>query len=183
MDFDEFIRIAVAMEVGAYVGPKKLNAFYLEAGKRGINLLRPGTFAQPVAAAADVAGPSLARRAAGTVARRSPWMIAGAAGFEALQRAPELAGSIIEQWEGTQEAAGIPAPMRTKRKVSKFNKAIKAGMTAVKRSKSYGKPGNISNSKKAFATVTKTVSRLNRGNKAPKKGIRGTIARAVRNIL
>jgi len=182
MDFNEFLQIAVALEVGAYVGPKRLNAFYTEAGKRGINLLRPGTFSQPVAAAAESVGPSLTRRALGTVARRSPWIVGGAVGLEALQRSPELAGSIMEQWEEAQETVGAGAITR-KRKPSKFNKAIKVGMATVKKSKSFGKPGTFSNSKKAFATVTKTVSGLNKGKKAPKTGIRGKIARAVRGIL
>jgi len=182
MDLNEFIRIAIALEVGAYVGPKRLNAFYTEAGKRGINLIRPGTFAQPAAAAAEVAGPSLARRVAGRVAARSPWLVAGAAGLEAIQRAPELAEDIAAQWEETQAAVGIPKRLR-KKSVSKFNKAIKIGMSVVKKSKSFGKPGTFSNSKKAFATVTKTVSGLKKGRKAPKTGIRSKIARAVRRYI
>ena len=182
MDFDEFVRIAIALEVGAYVGPKRLNAFYTTAGKRGINLLRPGTFAQPVAAAAETAGPSLARRAVGTVARRSPWILAGAAGLEAIQRSPELAEDIADQWEGAQAAVGIPKKLR-KKQMSPFNKAIKVGMAVVKKSKSFGKPGSFSNSKKAFATVTKTVSGLKKGRKAPKTGIRSKIARAVRRYI
>jgi len=182
MDFDEFIRIAVALEVGAYIGPKRLNAFYTEAGKRGVNLLRPGTFTQPVTAAAESVGPSLTRRALGTVARRSPWILGGAVGLEALQRSPELAASIMEQWEGTA-SIGDPEKKLATRKPSKFNKAIKVGMAVVKKSKSFGKPGTFSNSQKAFATVTKTVSGLKKGRKAPKKGIRGTIARAVKRYI
>jgi len=41
-----------------------------------------------------------------------------------------------------------------KRKPSKFNKAIKAGMQAVKKSKSYGGIGKISPATKVFALVT-----------------------------
>ena len=70
-----------------------------------------------------------------------------------------------------------------KKTVSKFNKAVKIGMATVKKSKSFGKPGTFSNSKKAFATVTRVASRLNKGRKAPKTGIRGKIARAIRGIL
>ena len=183
MDLDEFIRIAIALEVGAYVGPKRLNAFYTEAGKRGINLIRPGTFAPQAAAATEAAGPSLARRAVGRVAARSPWIIGGAAGLEALRRSPELATDIVEQWEGAQERLGIPAEKRVKRKLSKFNKAIRAGMATVKKSTSYGKPGTFNNSKKAFAAVTKVASGLKKGRKAPKKGIRGRIARAIKRYI
>jgi len=182
MNLDEFIRIAIALEVGAYIGPKRLNAFYKEAGKRSINVIRPGTFAQPVAAAAESVGPSLTRRALGTVARRSPWIVGGAAGLEAIRRSPELAEDIMMQWEGAQEAVGAGAITR-KRKPSAFNKAIKAGMAIVKKSTSFGKPGSFSNSKKAFATVTKTVSGLKKGRKAPKTGIRSKIARAVRKYI
>ena len=70
-----------------------------------------------------------------------------------------------------------------KKTVSKFNKAVKIGMATVKKSKSFGKPGTFSNSKKAFATVTKTVSGLKKGRKAPKTGIRAKIARAVRRYI
>jgi len=183
MDLDEFIRIAIALEVGAYIGPKRLNAFYKEAGKRSINVIRPGTFAQPAAAAAESVGPSLTRRALGTVARRSPWIVGGAAGLEAIRRSPELAEDIMMQWEGAQEAVGAGALTTRKRKPSAFNKAIKAGMAIVKKSASFGKPGTFSNSKKAFATVTKTVSSLKKGRKAPKTGIRGRIARAVKKYI
>ena len=159
MDRDTFIGIFAGLEAGRRISKTSLSEFYKEAGKRSINLVRPGSFAME----APVVQQSLGRRALGTVARRSPWIIGGAAGLEALQRAPEMVEDILDQWEGTQEAAGIPAPMRTKRKVSNFNKAVRVGMATVKKSTSFGKPGNISNSKKAFATVTKTVSSLNRG--------------------
>jgi hypothetical protein len=80
----------------------------------------------------------------------------------------------------------VPVPeviVKAIRKPSKFNKAISAGMKAVRSSKFMGKPKSISNSKKAFATVTKTVSALKKGRKRPTKGVRGTIARAVRRYI
>ena len=183
MDLKEFLTIIAALEVGARVGPTRLRAFYKEAGRRGINLIRPGTFAQPVAAAGESVGPGLARRALGTLGRRSPYIAGGVALGEAVRRSPELVEDIIDQWEGAQEAVGVPPQKRIRKKVSKFNKAIKAGMSAVKKSKSFGKPGKISNSKKAFAAVTKTVSSLKKGRKKPTKGIRGTIAKAVRTYI
>ena len=72
---------------------------------------------------------------------------------------------------------------KAKRKVSKYGKAIKAGMKAVKASKFAGKPGKITNAKKVFSTVSKVTSAVNKGKKVASKGIRGTIARAVRRIL
>ena len=61
------------------------------------------------------------------------------------------------------------APVK-KKVMSKFNQAVKKGMAIVKASPSYGKKGVISNSKKAFAAVTKTVSKVRRGKKKPKRG-------------
>ena len=63
----------------------------------------------------------------------------------------------------------------TKKKVSKFNKAISAGMKKVKASKSYGKKGTISNAKNAFKAVSRTISGLGK-RKMPAKGIRRAIA-------
>ena len=70
-----------------------------------------------------------------------------------------------------------------KRKVSKYQKAVKAGMAAVKASRFNGKKGKISNAKKTFSTVNKVVSAVNKGKKVASKGIRGTIARAARRVF
>ena len=72
---------------------------------------------------------------------------------------------------------------KAKRKVSKYSKAVKAGMAAVKKSKFGGKPGKITNAKKAFATVNKVASAVNKGKKVAKSGIRGVAAKAIRRIL
>ena len=72
---------------------------------------------------------------------------------------------------------------KPKRKPSKYNKAVKAGMAAVKKSKFGGKKGTISNAKSTFKTVNLVASAVNKGKKVSAKGIRGTIARAVRRIL
>ena len=178
MDRDTFIGILAGLEAGRRVSKAKLGEFYAEAGRRGINLVRPGTFASE----APVVQQSLARRAVGTVARRSPWIVGGAAGLELVRNAPDLYEDVMDRWEGAQETVGAGAITR-KRKPSKFNKAISAGMAAVKRSKSYGKPGSFNNSKKAFAAVTKVASGLKKGRKRPTKGIRGTIARAMKRYI
>ena len=57
---------------------------------------------------------------------------------------------------------------KAKRKKSKFNAAVSAGMKAIKASPSYGKKGTITNAKKAFALVTKVASAMRKGRKAPK---------------
>ena len=78
----------------------------------------------------------------------------------------------------------VTEPVKRKtRKASKYSKAVKAGMAAVKKSKFGGKKGVISNAKSTFATVNKVASAVNKGKKVANKGIRGTIARAVRKIL
>jgi hypothetical protein len=68
------------------------------------------------------------------------------------------------------------APMRRKKRMSKFNQAVKKGMAAVKASTSYGKKGIISSPKRAFSAVTKTVSKVRRGKPKPKKGILKKVA-------
>ena len=87
----------------------------------------------------------------------------GAERYQRAQRIP-LAGPVIAP----------TAPVR-KRTPSKFNKAISAGMKKLKSSTSYGKKGTISNAKKAFSAVTKTVSGLGK-RKMPSKGIKRAIA-------
>jgi len=71
-------------------------------------------------------------------------------------------------------------PTKRKKRMSQFNAAVKQGMSTVKASTSYGKKGTINNSKKAFAAVTKTVSKARKGRATPKKGVLGKVARAAR---
>jgi hypothetical protein len=71
-------------------------------------------------------------------------------------------------------------PSKRKKRISKFNQAIKQGMSIIKSSKSYGKPGVINNPKKAFTAVTKTVSKVKKGKATPKKGILKKVAAAAR---
>jgi len=78
---------------------------------------------------------------------------------------------------------GVRSPKFTKRAKSKFNKAVSKGMSVVKASTSYGKKGTINNSKKAFAAVTKTASKINKGAKVAKSGITRKIGLAVKRIL
>ena len=70
-----------------------------------------------------------------------------------------------------------------KRKVSKYSRAVKAGMAAVKKSKFGGPKGKITNAKNTFATVNKVASAVNKGKKVATKGIRGVAAKAIKGIL
>ena len=104
-------------------------------------------------------------------------------GGDVLQRALDPT-SFQPMGEPTQLLpVGGPVKRLTRKRLSKFNKAVKAGMSAVKKSTSYGKKGKINNAKKAFSAVTKVASKVNRGAKVSAKGVTGTIARAVRKIL
>ena len=80
------------------------------------------------------------------------------------------------------ERLGI-VPSRPKKVRSKFNAAVKKGMEILKGSTHYGKRGNINNAKKAFTAVTKAASRVNRGLKAPGKGISRKLHTAMSKIL
>jgi len=68
------------------------------------------------------------------------------------------------------------------RKPSAFNKAVSAGMKAIKKSTSYGKKGSISPAKKAFALVVKLASAKLKKKKAPKSGIRRRIWNAMKGL-
>jgi len=176
----------------------------------GIDLAVPGTnrkVALAIAKQIPRVSPPVARGALGvgraalgagaTLARRNPVAATGL-GALALQRAgvfdPVEEAIQMEVERRTQdimapiELARQPVVQRAavrvaKRKVSKYSKAVKAGMAAVKKSKFGGKPGKISNAKSAFKTVNLVASAVNKGKKVSAKGIRGTVARAVKRIL
>ena len=176
----------------------------------GIDLAVPGTnrkVALAIARQLPRVAPPVARGAAGvgraalgagaTLARRNPVAATGL-GALALQRAGVF-DPVEEaiQMEVERRTAQVMAPFeaiqrsdvqtiakaKAKRKVSKYGKAIKAGIAAVKRSKFGGKPGKITNAKTTFSTVSKVTAAINKGKKVSAKGIRGTIGRAVRGIL
>jgi len=139
--------------------------------------------------------------AGATLARRNPVAATGlgalalqrAGAFDPVQQAIE--DEVNARVAATQEAIMAPIELArqpmvqraagrvAKRKVSKYSKAVKAGMAAVKASKFGGKKGKISNAKSAFKTVNLVASAVNKGRKVTTKGIRGTIARAVRKVL
>jgi hypothetical protein len=76
----------------------------------------------------------------------------------------------------------VTLPKTKKRTKSKFNKMVSSGMKVVKASSSYGKKGTISNSKKAFAAVTKTASKILKGGKTAKSGITRKLGLAMRRM-
>jgi hypothetical protein len=75
-----------------------------------------------------------------------------------------------------------PGKPRAPRRRSSFNKAVSAGMKAIKKSTSYGKKGTIKPAKKAFTLVTKLASAKKKKKKAPKSGIRRRIWNAMKGL-
>jgi hypothetical protein len=106
----------------------------------------------------------------------------GAADRRALEQAvDERIFQVTRAVESPQFKAGARSVAR--RKVSKYQKAVKASMKAVKQSKFDGKKGTIRNAKKTFGTVNRVVSAVKKGKKVSSKGVTGTIARAARRIF
>jgi len=163
--------------------------------------------AQAAVAVVPRVAPPVARGAAGvgraalgagaTFARRNPAVATGL-GALALQQAgafDPVEEAIQQRVDAAVDRAMAPvqaiqrsdvqtiAKAKAKRKVSKYSKAVKAGISAVKASKFGGKKGKISNAKTTFATVNKVASAVNKGKKVAKTGIRGVAARAIRKIL
>lgn len=152
--------------------------------------------APPVARGAVGVGRA-ALGAGATFARRNPAVATGlgalalqqAGAFDPVEEAIQAriddavnrAMAPVEVAQSSMFQSAVKA--KAKRKVSKYSKAVKAGMAAVKASKFGGKKGKISNAKSTFATVNRVASAVNKGKKVATKGIRGVAARAIRRIL
>ena len=174
---DDFLRDLAIYSTGAVVGIKNTGKFLAYAGRKGITLGAIG---------ARRAAPPVAR-GIGSLVRRNPAIFAGLTLAEAyrmglldepIERTQEFFGEGIEAVQETVAPKAIRA-----RKKTKFNRAVSVGMAAVRKSKSFGKPGTINNARRAFSAVTKVTSKVNRGKKVLNKGVTGTIARAVRKIV
>ena len=112
-------------------------------------------------------------------------------GLQAQQRLQAL-GSRFQASPGIQRPGDVLiseaistalVPTKRKKAMTKFNRAVKEGMKIVRSSSSYGKKGTISNSKKAFAAVTKSVSKARKGGKLPKKGVLRSVQSKAKSIL
>jgi hypothetical protein len=167
-------------------------------GYIGIEKIAPGTSKKALVAVVKQlpkrAAP-VARAAAFTPVGRT---VAGAAGIAAAYQAGLLDRPIESvltdqpigpfgqeiQFQAPLDVPGAiaTAVTKTKRKVSPYARGVKAGMKALKASKFSGKAGTLTNAKKAFATVSKTVSKLRRGKKVRRTGGTGVVARAASKI-
>jgi len=106
-------------------------------------------------------------------------------GYEIVQEQTAPGRQELFETMGPRPAPFIPEVIerfRPKRKPSAFNKAVAAGMLAVKKSPSYGKRGVIKPAKKAFALVTKLAAAKKKKKKAPKSGIRRRIWNAMKGL-
>ena len=190
----DFLRDLAIYSTGAAVGVKNSVKFAQYAAKKGIQLAGVG-----VARTAPVAGRGLA-----SLAKRNPVGFGAGLGLAALATPPgeallEMAAArgaadrraleqaIDERIFGIQRTIDNPMVQTSvkstvKRKVSKYSKAVKAGMKAVKASKYIGSKGKINNPKKAFGTVNKVTSAVSKGKKVSSKGVTGVIKRSVSKI-
>ena len=75
------------------------------------------------------------------------------------------------------------APIKRKRRMTKFNRSVKAGMKIIKDSTSYGKKGVINAPKKAFGAVNKVISNVNKGKKITAKGVLRKVALKAKKII
>ena len=112
-------------------------------------------------------------------------------GLQAQQRLQAL-GSRFQASPGIQRPGDVLiseaistalVPSKRKKAMTKFNRAVKEGMKIVRASNSYGKKGTISNSKRAFAAVTKAVSKARKGGKLRKSGVLRKVEQKARKIL
>ena len=176
---------------------KALTKIVFPAGKKAGSIIARGALGT-----AGVAGRSLVCAAAPIVGSAGFPIAAGTAlGLGALQTPPgqELLAMaeergradrdrlqfMLDWFEGAVEDPTIRTQVKqqARRKVSKYQKGVKAGMKAVKQSSFIGKKGTISNAKRAFTTVSKVTSKVNKGKKVSAKGVTGVIKRAVGKFL
>jgi len=132
---------------------------------------------------------------AGTIAMRHPILTAGAIIYvnrdqaaELLREGYDVVGGGLSELDPREDVfQGLdvgPAPTAPKKKkITKYNRAVAAGMKAAKASVSYGKKGTLSSPKRAFSAVNKIASRILKKQKVSNKGAKGVIARAVRRFI
>jgi len=172
-----------------------------------VGVLRKGV---PVAARGAAAFIPRAIGTAGMVAMRHPYVTGAAVIYVAVKERDQIRSMLEQGYDIVEEhipampslpsipaMPGIPTVLppsmiprmpisdviRPARAKSAFNKAVGAGMSAVKKSKLYGGIGKIKPATKVFSMVTKLASAKKKKKKAPKKGIRRKIWGAMGRYL
>ena len=198
----QFVKDLALYTAGAAIGAKNSAKFVSYAAKKGIQLAgvgaaRAATAAPGVAAANPITtGIGLGLGALATPPGQALLESAaqrGASDRVALQQA--IDEYIFRQTvlpfreQQTQQPIDIQVSGRANvrdqalikpRTTTTHNRNVKKAMKAVKSSKFGGPKGRISNAKKVFGTVNKTISRIKKGAKVSRKGITGVIARAIK---
>ena len=136
---------------------------------------------------------------------RHPYIAAAVVIYETVKHREQIAQLAREGWEVIEDTGAAMAPEwerfktegprpitgillpgagRGTRKKSAYNRAVSAGMKALKRSTKMGPKGKFTNSKRAFALVSKTASRIRKGGKVALGHTPiGIAARAMKGIL
>jgi len=72
--------------------------------------------------------------------------------------------------------------VKAKKRISTYARNVGKAMKAIKASTKGGKKGKLSNPKKTFSTVSRTVSKIMKGGTRPRAGISGIISKAVKGV-
>jgi len=197
----DFHRDLAIFSAGGLLGPARTRKLMAYAGRKGIQLAGMGARAVLPAAAPVIpaavqsatpyaVGAGLGVAALGTPEGQALLAAAEEHGRQSrilFERAQQSIAATPERFEAILGTSPVSArtvmPAVRKRAVSKFNKAVGAGMKIVKASSSYGKKGTFNNSKKAFAAVTRSVSKARKGGKLPKKGVMRSVMSKAKGIL
>jgi len=93
---------------------------------------------------------------------------------------PQLASPKFGEDIGLPKLDVLTPALRVRKKVSTYARNVGKAMKAIKASNKAGKKGKLTNPKKTFSIVSKTVSKIMKGGKRPRGGITGIIAKAVK---
>jgi len=169
---------ALALDKGIdFLTGGSINRWSRKQAIRIVTKVLPAALRLGAIPAASVAG-SVARGALPIVT--NPYIAGAALGYGALQTQPgqDLLAAAAQSGTDTRRSLDMAmfnlqahAEEKVKRTKSKFNRAVGAGMKAAKASTAYGAKGVLNAPKKAFATVTKLASKINKaklpGHKLP----------------
>jgi len=186
-----------------FISGGKLQKIERDALWKVLKKLGPATARATVSTIPRLAGTAVG--GARLIAMRHPYITAAVVTYEVVKNREQIAQLLGEGWEvigdmgtamapewerfkteGPRPITGVllPGARTPKRRKTAYNRAVSAGMKALKRSNKMGKKGKFTNSKRAFALVSKTASRLNKGVKVAMGPTPiGIAARAMKAIL
>ena len=163
--------LLLALGLLDFVTRGKVNAAAFDLTVATVKRVLPAAARVGGTAGLSIAG-SAARAAIPIVT--NPYLAGAALGYGALQTQPGQQLLEAAEQSGAQTRRDLDvalfnltsqAEQKVKRTKSKFNKAVSAGMKAVKDSASYGKKGIINAPKKAFKSVVSIAAKINRAKK------------------